>query len=262
MLKFLKLFFTSLLVNLNLSFALAVQCIDLINQIPISTNRPTHVAQKYAEDPLYTQLYLSEEDISEFKNIIKTVDDDDIPELAFNFYLKKRLKEYGFLRRRKILRILKNKHEGVDDEKEDFNGVTITPTGPLHNFLQRIFGYSPTIGLFYNTTWRNSALYYSLLTHELTHGIQRLESPRYGLPTKSIYTTYHLEFAAVVAEWEFWSLIPNRIREQNLANSKTRAGVLSEVISNRIVHAHETFEDFHKISGYSTIEEVESAYSN
>lgn len=220
------------------------------------------VAEKYSEPPQFRQRFIRAEDKAEFELMAKELPDEEIPDAAFDYYVKKRLEPFGRIKKGRILNILNSRIDEADGEYTTIAAMTVGGSRDLiDRFMARILGASANLGVFYNPVWRNRAIYFSVLAHELTHIIQLLMPSLYGDIKFDNQAVYQAEFGAVLAEWEYWQLIPEHLRQEEEQLALKTAEPTNNFL-NRFIYAHDQFAVFHSHTGYGSPEKVKSQYEN
>jgi len=194
------------------------------------------------EPTIYRQLYISPQQIAH-------------PRLAFEKYLELRLSEYNILFRRKILSIIAQRKV-----KYNVNGVIGASLVFLrHRFwAEKVVDFLSGEGVLIMTVepgLASSALFYSVLAHEVEHLIQLNDSrfTRLG----EIRDYYLKEFGATRAEWEYWKLIPVEVIAREFAYVQTLPEHNRKTFwLQKLRYAKSSFSQFHDVSDYSTVEEV------
>ena len=224
------------------------------------------VPAKYSEREPFRRIFLDKKSIEEFRSRTASIRPEEIPDEALKFYLSKRLSGYSSSFQKRVLKVI--------DERV----VTTTTMSILSGAVQvlrkswwdKFFG--PDLKMTINI-WPRSPLYdaikgspayYSAIIHEAVHVIQLNDVKTFGNLFESRQSHYESEFAAVLAEWEYWQLIPEQLIQKNIESFKSferdRSGRVLDMRQDRYIalmsHARDTFESFHAASGYGSPDEV------
>lgn len=219
-----------------------------------------YMEPKFDERPQYRKLTLDPQSVAEFKIQITGLPTTEVPKAAFEFYLAKRLAPYGYLFKQKVKKILLNKMHWNDPATITASANIGAHRGWMEKIIDKVTGRQVILAISIDASLADTALYYSIVLHELEHVIQAIDTRTFKNDIDSDKNRYELEFGAVLAEWQYWQLIPEAL----IAESKKILEAFPENESKlsflkRIASAQDLFPVFHSSTSYANPEMVEQA---
>lgn len=215
------------------------------------------VSPRFYERPNFRKRYVNQSAVENFqKQIASTMENFD-PIIAFEYYFSLRMKPYNRRFIRQIQNILDRKLLWLDGTS--VGGSTVAMRS---SWFDKLLGHTITIGISVHPELAGSAIYFSVLVHELAHAIQLNNYKEFGDVSASKQSRYEAEFNAVLAEWEFWQLIPKREIEQSILDLQSLPeGDGKKAFLLRLQYAHSDFENFISQTGYASPDAVEESRS-
>jgi hypothetical protein len=219
---------------------------------------PSNTYPIFQDEPeIYRRGFISDQHVQEARNLIGSISGrEEKLERLFEFYLEIRFRQYPPRIQRRIRNMIVKMDIRIGGDNPGVSGYHMAPKNKWIDGSNRM-------GMFVNPLMMNSASYFATKVHEVEHAIQQLDKNYdLGASVTKEWEKYYSEFGAIRAEYEFWQLVPQELRDEDMKLASQLPDVdfgRASAVAN-IQSAPKGFTEFRRTHLYSSYEATKAYY--